>query len=184
MGDNMFFKVKVNDLVRIEPKHFKDDLKETIKSVIEYEKVGYLDSEYGSVLAVISVDKVGEARVKLGDGAAYVDTDYTLLVFKPELHCVYEGIIKEVAEFGAFMGLGPFDGLIHVSQMLDDFINFDAKNMNFVGKETGLILSKDDVVMAKLVSISLKENVTQSKLGLTMRQDGLGKREWVAKKKE
>ena len=180
----MFYKVKVNDVVRIEPKYFKDDLKETIKHVIEEEKSGYLDLDIGVIVCVVSVDKVGEAKVRLGDGAAYVDTDYTLLVFKPELHTVYEGQVKDVAEFGAFIGLGPFDGLIHVSQMLDDFINYDPKNMAFVGKESGLMLKKDDIVLAKLVSISLKENVTQSKLGLTMRQEGLGKLEWILKNKK
>ena len=175
----MFYIIKVNDVVRIPPVNFKDNLKDTLKELIIEEKVGYLDMTYGSVIGVVSIDKVGEAEVKLGDGAAYVDTDYSLLVFKPELQNIYICSVKDVAEFGAFVGLGPFDGLIHVSQIMDDFISYEPKNMNFVGKESGLMLNKEDVVIARLVSLSLKGNVTQSKISMTMRQKGLGKDSWI-----
>jgi len=182
-GVIMFHILEVEDIVRIPPAKFKYDLKETITGVVSDEKVGYLDNDVGVVLGVIDIKDVGDASVILGDGAAYVKTKYRVITFKPELHNVYEGNVKDVAEFGAFVDIGPFDGLVHVSQIMDDFINFDAKNMNFVGKESKNVLNRDDPVIARLVSVSMKGNVTQSKLGLTMRQDGLGKLDWVGKEK-
>ena len=179
----MFHILEVEDVVRIPPAKFKYDLKETIMGVVSDEKTGLLDKDAGVVLGIIDVKDVGEASVILGDGASYVKTKYSLLVFKPELQNIYEGTIKDVAEFGVFMEVGPFDGLIHVSQIMDDYINYDAKNQGFVGKETNFMLGKDDKVVGKLVSISLKGNVTQSKLGLTLRQDGLGKTDWLDKAK-
>ena len=156
----MFHLVKVNDVVRIPPAKFKDDLKETISEVVTDENVGKITPEYGVVLGVVNIDEVGDASVVLGDGAAFVNACYDVLVFKPASQNVYEGEVKDIAEFGAFMGLGPFDGLVHVSQIMDDFISYDPKNMCFVGKETNRTLSKDDTIMAKLVSVSMKGNVT------------------------
>lgn len=179
----MFHILEVEDIVRIPPAKFKYDLKETISDVVSEEKVGYLDNDVGVVLGMIDIKTVGDASVILGDGSAYVKTVYRILTFKPEIQNVYVGNVKDVAEFGAFVDIGPFDGLVHVSQIMDDFINFDPKNMNFVGKESKNTLSRDDYVIAKLVSVSLKGNVTQSKLGLTMRQPGLGKSDWIEKGK-
>lgn len=178
----MFYVVDVEDVVGITPSLFDADLTLVLKDILNDEKVGKIDKDIGVVLGVIDVNKTGSAKVVPGDSSAYVDVGYSLLAFKPDLQNVYKGRIKEVAEFGAFMGLGPFDALIHVSQLMNDFVNFDAKNRNFVGKEYGDLLTVGDDVLARVVSVSLKSNSVQSKIGLTMRQSGLGKSEWVEKK--
>jgi len=39
-------------------------------------------------------------------------------------------------------------------------------------------------VTARIIAISMKNNVTESKINLTMRQEGLGKEEWLKLKKK
>jgi DNA-directed RNA polymerase subunit E' len=177
----MFCVLEVKDVIRIPPSKLGDNLESTVKRIINEEKVNRLNKDFGISLGVIDLKEIGEAKIKLGEGAPYVSVVYNMLSFKPELKIVYHGELVEVTEFGGFMEVGPFDGLVHVSQLMDDFINFDAKNFSFIGKETNNILSKGDDIYARLVSVSLKENITQSKLGLTMRQSGLGKLEWIEK---
>lgn len=177
----MFYIVELEDIVGIPPRLFGADLNSVLKDILNEDKIGKVDKEIGVVLGVVKINKIGSARVVPGDSSAYVDVEYSLLVFKPELQNVYEGQIKEVAEFGAFIGLGPFDALIHVSQLMNDFVNFDAKNKIFVGKESNNILGLNDTVYARVVSVSYKSNSIQSKIGLTMRQNGLGKLEWIEK---
>ncbi len=177
----MFYVVEVEDVVGIPPHMFGADLDVVLKDLLNEEKIGKVDKDVGVVLGVVKVNKTGSAKIIPGDSFAYVDVDYSLLSFKPDLQNVYEGQIKEVAEFGAFMGLGPFDALIHVSQLMNDFVSFDAKNRNFVGKESNNTLGVGDNVYARVVSVSYKANSVQSKIGLTMRQQGLGKSEWVDK---
>lgn len=177
----MFYIIDVEDVVGIPPSMFGADLNLVLKDLLNEEKIGKVDKDVGVVLGVTKVNKTGNAKIIPGDSYAYVDVGYSILSFKPDLQNVYEGQIKEIAEFGAFMGLGPFDALIHVSQLMNDFVSFDAKNKTFVGKESNNILGKGDVVFARVVSVSYKGNAVQSKIGLTMRQNGLGKLDWVEK---
>ena len=51
----------------------------------------------------------------------------------------------------------------------------------FIGKRTNKKLLIDDVVIARIVSVSLKGNIQNSKIGLTMRQPYLGKEDDVKK---
>jgi DNA-directed RNA polymerase subunit E' len=177
----MYFLIKVNEKVRVPPKEFGGKLKETILKIVQEEYEGVVDEDLGLVIAVTGVGEVGEGKIVLGDGAAYYQTELELLMYRPLLHEVVEGVVTEVTEFGAFVRISPIEGLVHVSQIMDDYINYDAKMPGFVGKKTGKKLTVDDEVLARIVTISLKGNIQNSKIGLTMRQPFLGKESWIKK---
>ena len=109
---------------------------------------------------------------------------FDALVFQPKNHEVVRGIVVDIAEFGAFVRFGPFDGLVHASQVTDDFVSVNEKTGSLTGKQTKRTLKKDDIVYAKITSISYKDKVTETKINLTMRQPGLGKTDWWKKKKK
>jgi len=175
----MYRVCSIMDTVRVPPNKFSGELKKTVLGLVQHEYEGLMDEDLGVVVAVMGVDDVSEGKVIPGDGAAYHETNMRLLVYKPEVHEVVKGVISEVTEFGAFVKIGPIEGLIHVSQIMDDYINYDPKLPGFVGKETGKKLQTGDVVLARVVSVSLKGNIASSKIGLTMRQEGLGKEDWA-----
>ena len=76
------------------------------------------------------------------------------------------------------------DGLIHVSQVTDDYINYDSKRGALLAKETNKTLDEGDLVRTRIVAISLKDNSTKNtKIGLTMRQNNLGRFEWIEEAK-
>ena len=143
-----------------------------------------MDEDLGLVLTITDADNIGEGKVVPGDGAAYHEADISILTYKPEVHEIVEGEVSEITEFGAFVRTGPIDGLVHVSQIMDDYINYDPKVPNFVGKDTGVKLGVGDRVTARIVTVSLKGTLPASKIGLTMRQEGLGKEEWKKGNKE
>lgn len=91
---------------------------------------------------------------------------------------VVEGEVVEIVDFGAFIRLGPLDGLVHVSQICDDYISYEQVGNRFIGKETGKILEVNDPVRAKIIAVSMGTG-RSGKLGLTMRQKFLGKPEWI-----
>ena len=64
----------------------------------------------------------------------------------------------EILKFGAFVRFGPLDGLLHISQVLDDRVDIDENNQRLVGKESGRSLSVGDRVRARIVSIDLNDN--------------------------
>ena len=89
---------------------------------------------------------------------------------------VVSGKIKDVADFGAFINMGPIEGMVHVSQTMDDFVSV-TKEKVLSGKETKRTLKIGDKVLARIVAVSYKD-ISNPKFGLTMRQPGLGKEEW------
>ncbi len=134
-----------------------------------------LDRDIGLMIAVTDIDEIGQGRLMPGDGATYHSVTYQVLVFKPARGELVEGNVVEIMDFGAFIRMGPLDGLCHVSQICDDFITQDPKGNALLGKETGRTLRQDDLVRARITSISFESGNRSGKLGLTMRQPFLGK---------
>ena len=109
-----------------------------------------------------------------------IDQKFKLLAWKPELQELVYGIIDEITNFGAFINLGVMKGMIHISQTMEDYVNFSKSN-TLVGKSGKRSLKKGDACLARIVAISYKGE--EPKIGLTMRQPGLGKLEWIKEDK-
>jgi DNA-directed RNA polymerase subunit E' len=171
--------VTVEDTVRVPPNRFSEPLNEVIIDVLRKNYVGLTDKDVGTVLVITELKEVGVGRVIMGDGASYHDVTFEALVYKPELNEVVLGEVVEIVEFGAFVRLGPIDGLVHVSQVMDDFVGYDKKKGTLYGKESKRSLKEGDKVRTRIVSVSLKRGAKGGKIGLTMRQPGLGKLEWI-----
>ncbi len=181
----MYLISKIEDTVRIPPSRFEEPIKEIAIEVLNENYVGKIDKKLGLMVTVKEIEEIGTGRVIMGDGAAYHDVIFTALFFKPELHEVVEGEVIEITDFGAFIRIGPVDGLVHVSQVTDDYINYDAKRGALLGKESKKTLEEGNKVRARIVALSLKGTSSkESKIGLTMRQPGLGRFEWIEEEKE
>ena len=174
----MYQIIEIEDTVRVPPGMFGDALEKVLRQLLAEKYEGKLDRDIGSIVLVIDAKTDGIGKVIPGDGAAYYDAIFKALIYKPELQEVIDGDVIEIVEFGAFVRLGPLDGLVHVSQIADDFLNYDSKGSRFVGKASKKTLEEGDKVRARIVTISLKK-AKENKIGLTMRQPGLGKFEWL-----
>ncbi|MBI4044690.1 MAG: DNA-directed RNA polymerase [Candidatus Diapherotrites archaeon] len=177
-GKNLFSIHTFNDTVRVAPNQLSNEMKKTVKKNLQKEYEGVLDEEIGVVVAITGVEKIGEGKIVPGDPGIYYSVDFNALTYKPEIQEVVEGMVSQITEFGAFVKIGPMEALTHVSQVMDDYINFDGKNQVLSGKESGKKLKTEDTVLARIVTVSLRGTVSGSKIGLTMRQFGLGKKEW------
>jgi DNA-directed RNA polymerase subunit E' len=167
--------VTVKDVVRIPPAQFGSPIEEAAMIHLRKQHENVLDRDVGLMIAVIGIDEIGQGRLIPGDGATYHSVTYHVLAFKPLRGEIVEGTVVELMDFGAFIRLGPLDGLCHVSQICDDFITQDTKGSALLGKETGRILSEGNMVRARVTSISFESGNKSGKLGLTMRQPFLGK---------
>ncbi len=181
----MYYITKIEDTVRIPPYRFDDPLEEVALEILNDKYDGRLDKKLGLLICVNEILEIGEGRLIMGDGASYHNVVFNAIFFKPEQQEVIDGEVIEIAEFGAFVRMGPMDGLVHVSQVTDDYINYDAKRNALLAKETGKTLDEGDLVRSRIVAISLKDNSTKNtKIGLTMRQNGLGRFEWIEQAKQ
>ena len=181
----MYLISEIDDTVRIPPNRFDEPLDEVASEIINESYVGKIDKKMGLMVTVKDIKEIGVGKVIMGDGAAYHEVVFTALFFKPELHEIVEGEVIEVTEFGAFIRIGPMDGLVHVSQVTDDYINYDGKRGALIGKESKKTLEEGNRVRARIVALSLKgKSSKETKIGLTMRQPNLGRVEWIEKEKE
>lgn len=176
----MFEVITIKQNVRVPPRLWKKDIKKGVKRALA-ELEGGVSKSHGIMLSVTKVDDVGEGRVLPGDGAVYFPTTFEALVFKPHLNEVVDGEVTDMTEFGAFVRVGALDGLVHVSQVSDDFFSYSKEGV-LQGKKSKKVLKVGDTVRARLISVSYKSE--PAKLGLTMRQPGLGKWEWLTEEEE
>ncbi len=174
----MYYLHTVEGKVRIPPEMLSMDRKEAVLKILKEKYEGTVDEDLGVVVAITGVEEVGEGVIIPGDAGVYFDARYKVLTYMPKLQEVVEGFVTDITEFGAFVRIGPMDGLVHVSQVMDDFIQYDPGQPAFIGKESKKKLVIGDVVRARIVSVSMKSNLTECKVGLTMRQPGLGKGDW------
>lgn len=180
----MYYMTTIEGTVRIPPHRFGEPLEGVAIETLNESYNGQLDKNLGLIVGVTSIEEMGEGVLIMGDGAAYHNVIFNAIFFKPEQQEVVEGEVIDIAEFGAFVRIGPMDGLVHVSQVTDDYINYDPRNSSLIAKESKKILTEGDRVRARIVTLSLKgKTVQESKIGLTMRQPNLGKFEWIEKEK-
>jgi len=176
----MYKRMKLEGVVRIPPDQMGNPLQEAVELALRNKYEARVDKTLGAIVAVLGVDEIGEGQILPGDGAVYYDVNFEAVVFNPEMQEIIEGEVVEIVKFGAFLSLGPFDGLLHVSQITNEYISYDEKNARLVSKESDKSLAEGDKVRARIIAVSLNEKDPRgSKIGLTMRQTGLGKLEWL-----
>jgi len=173
--------VTVEDSIRVPPEKLNKNVKDAVKESISDQMEGLLDHRLGVILCCVSVDSVGEGKIIAGDPGVHYQTRFLLLTFKPEMYEIVNGEVIDNTEFGSFVRIGPMDGLIHISQLMDDFVSYDNKNAVFLGKESKHTLKEKDLVRARVISVSLGKG--DNKIGLTMRQLGLGAVQWLEEEK-
>jgi len=177
----MFYTIDVEDYVRVEPRLFGLKTSDAVAKQLQETYSDYHDKEIGEVIGVISVSEVGDGIIIPGDGAAYYNSKFKLIVWKPDLQELVFGMIDEITNFGAFINLGVMKGMIHISQTMDDYVSFSTTG-TLLGKDSKKVLKKNDACMARIVALSYKGDMP--KIGLTMRQPGLGKIDWVKDEKK
>jgi DNA-directed RNA polymerase subunit E' len=176
----MFYLLDVDDYVRVEPELFNLPTAESIKQQLEKQYSEFIDEDLGAVICVLDVSRVGDGVLIPGDAAIYYDSSFSILVFKPLLQELVYGQLTQITNFGAFMSLGMMEAMIHISQTMDDFVSFSKTN-TLMGRNSKRSLKKGDLCIARIIAISYK--TVPQKIGLTMRQPGLGKIEWIGDEK-
>jgi DNA-directed RNA polymerase subunit E' len=180
----MFKLVTLEDTVRIPPDKFREPTEKVGYEQLKTKYEGLIDDQLGYVIAVIDVKAKPIGKIIHGDGATYHKVVFSLLTFYPHIQEIVEGEVVEVVDFGAFIRLGPIDALLHVSQLMDDFISYDERQGVLFGKETKRKLKTRDRTRVRITAVSLGHGGVLGKIGVTARQPFLGKIEWIKKSLE
>ena len=176
----MYKRVRLKDTVEVPPKHLADVSPELVKQILQDKLEGRMDEDVGSVVSVTEVHDIGDGAVLPNRPGVYYEAEFDAVTFDPEMQEVVDGEVVEVVNFGAFVGIGPVDGLLHVSQISDEYLSFDGENQQLASRDSSRVLGVGDAVRARIVTKSVDErNPRDSKIGLTAKQPGLGKHGWL-----
>ncbi|MCL4373452.1 MAG: DNA-directed RNA polymerase [Candidatus Marsarchaeota archaeon] len=177
----MYYIYSIKDNFRLLPEYFTMNINDAAAALLQKKYEGQVDKDMGIILSVNNVRNISDGYIMPGDPSTHHDVEFDLLTYAPYVDEVVAGEVTEIAEFGAFVRIGPMDGLVHVSQILNEFLSFDRKAQAFVSKKSGKNLKKGDLVYAKISTVSMKSSVKDSKIALTMKPEGLGKLEWLSR---
>jgi len=175
----MFKLIDLEDTIRIPPEKFGEPIETVGYEQLKSKYEGMVHEELGYVIAVTDIQISPVGKIIPGDGATYHRVVFSLVTFLPKIQEIVEGEVVEIADFGAFVRVGPIDALLHVSQLLNDFMSYDEKQGVLMGKETKRKLATGDQVRVRVTAVSLGRGGVSGKVGVTARQPFLGKLEWI-----
>ena len=184
----MYVSIEKQYVARIPPEKLSGDYLKAVSDVaktsiegrlIDLEEQNY-QNQKAFIISVLSVEPIGEGTIVHGDGGVYQSIKYNALGYLPEMQEIVDGFVTSVKEFGAFIRFGPFEGLLHKSQIMDDRIDMDESQNRLVGKDTNKDIRIGDQVRVRIVMLNLSSSsVRDRRIGFTMKQPGLGKLQWL-----
>src|SRR3990172_2978264 len=150
----MYQRVQREDVVRIPPNRLGEDLDDLARELTRTTLEGRIGADRMFTLVTSKVERVGDGRIVHGDGAVYQRVRYDAVVFSPLLQEVVDGHVVEILKFGAFVRFGPLDGLLHISQVMDDRVDVDEEGQRLIGKDTKRDLRIGDKIRTRIVAVS------------------------------
>ncbi len=115
-----------------------------------------------------------------GDGGTYHKVEFNALTFYPKLQEIVQGELVDITDFGAFVRIGPTDALLHLSQVMDDYLKSDVQAGVILANQSGRTLKVGSTIRTRITAVSLGKAASMGKIGITCRQPFLGADEWIA----
>jgi len=175
----LYYVTTLKDSVNVPPKYIGQDIKKSALEMLRNKYERTVNKDLGIILAVFNIRDISGGYILPEDPDTYYDVTFDVLSFKVGVEEVVIGQVSELAEYGAFVRIGPVDALVHLSQITSDFVSFDRRAGVLISKSLGRSLKKGDTVFAKVSTISPGNTIQATKIALTMRPEGLGKLEWL-----
>jgi DNA-directed RNA polymerase subunit E' len=167
------------DVVRIPPNLFGTNLKKAAMTILKEKYESMINVDLGYIIMILDakVDEMG--KMIPGDGGTFHKVEFEALTFYPKLQEIVHGEIVDITDFGAFVRIGPTDALLHLSQVMDDYLKSDVKSGMIIANQSGRTLKVSSTIRARITAVSLGKAATMGKIGITCRQPYLGADEWI-----
>ncbi len=167
------------DVVRIPPSLFGTTLKKAALNILKEKYESMINADLGYIIMILDakVDEMG--KMIAGDGGTFHKVEFEALTFYPKLQEIVQGEIVDITDFGAFVRIGPTDALLHLSQVMDDYLKSDVKSGMILANQSGRTLKVGSTLRARITAVSLGKAAAMGKIGITCRQPFLGADDWI-----
>ncbi len=168
------------DVVRIPPSLFGTALKKAAINILKEKYESMINADLGYIIMILDAKVEEMGKMIAGDGGTFHKVEFDALTFYPKLQEIVHGEIVDITDFGAFVRIGPTDALLHLSQVMDDYLKSDVKSGMIIANQSGRTLKVGATLRARITAVSLGKAATMGKIGITCRQPYLGADEWIA----
>lgn len=167
------------DVVRIPPNLFETTLEKAAMNILKEKYESMINSDLGYIIMILGAEVSEMGKMIAGDGGTFHRVKFEALTFYPKMQEIVRGEIVDITDFGAFVRIGPTDALLHLSQVMDDYLKSDVKSGMIVANQSGRVLKVGSTIRSRITAVSLGKAATMGKIGITCRQPFLGADEWI-----
>ena len=169
----------MEDIVRIPPNLFGTSLNKAAINILKSKYESMVKPDLGYIIMILDADVEPMGRVLAGDGATFHRVTFDALTFFPKLQEIIYGELVDITDFGAFVRIGPTDALLHLSQVMDDYLKSNVASGVILANQSGRTLKIGSTIRTRITAVSLGKASTMGKIGITCRQPLLGTDEWI-----
>jgi len=167
------------DVVRIPPNLFGVNLKNAAIEILKSKYESMINAELGYIVIILDAKVESMGKMIPGDGGTFHKVEFNALTFYPVLQEIVNGELVDITDFGAFVRIGPTDALLHLSQVMDDYLKSDVASGMIIANQSGKTLKVGSTIRTRITAVSLGKAATMGKIGITCRQPFLGADEWI-----
>jgi len=168
------------DVVRIPPTLFGTALKKAAVNILKEKYESMINTDLGYIIMILDAKVEEMGKMIPGNGGTFHKVEFDALTFYPKLQEIVQGEIVDITDFGAFVRIGPTDALLHLSQVMDEYLKSDVKSGMIIANQSGKTLRVGSTIRSRITAVSLGKAATMGKIGITCRQPYLGADEWIA----
>ena len=176
----MFSVSTLVDIVRIPPTLFGTTLKKAAENILKSKYESMINQDLGYIIMIMGAKVEPLGKMIAGDGGTFHRVEFQALTFYPKLQEIVNGELVDITDFGAFVRIGPTDALLHLSQVMDDYLKSDVASGMILANQSGRTLKVGSTIRARITAVSLGKAASMGKIGITCRQPFLGADEWIA----
>lgn len=151
---------------------FGKPLKKSAETILKERYSSRIDPHLGFVISVDNIVMDGKGLVSM-TGETIHKVEFDAITFLPKLHELTMGEIIEIADYGAFVRIGPTDAILHVSQISPNPSRIDTKSGFIFNPDLKNPLRVGTKMRVRVTVVSYgKDNAM--KIGLTCNEQTLG----------
>lgn len=179
MTSQLFSISTLQDVVRIPPSLFGTTLKKAAVNILKSKYESMINADLGYIIMIMDAKVEPMGKMIAGDGGTYHKVEFDALTFYPKLQEIVQGELVDITDFGAFVRIGPTDALLHLSQVMDDYLKSDVQAGVILANQSGRTLKVGSTIRTRITAVSLGKAASMGKIGITCRQPFLGADEWI-----
>ena len=169
----------LDDIVRIPPDLFGTSLNKAAVNILKSKYESMVNGSLGYIIMILGAKVEPMGKVIAGDAGTFHRVTFEALTFQPKLQEIVNGELVDITDFGAFVRIGPTDALLHLSQIMDDYLKSDIGSGVILANQSGRTLKVGSTIRTRITAVSLGKASSMGKIGITCRQPFLGADEWI-----